>query len=227
VYWATALGLDAKLELVKAMMPAFYGAQEVIMIPDSLCIVRRGVMGLNGTILGHGDVWGHESVLLETKALLRRCSPRTLTYVDLLCISRQDVLHVGTLLPKAAEQLRRAQVKVAVRMAFVFVAKLIKEGKSLPQAVSSFGYSPKLAGSTQPSGTSSRKGSAGRASTVQTPQSKQEFARSLRSQILSDAHEILAPFQSGLAERSDFEELRNAVSQLKRTVASMAPLVSG
>lgn len=231
VYWTADLEHDAQLELVKAMKPAFFGTKEVVVIPESLCIVRRGVMGLNGLILSHGDVWGHESILLETKALSHRCCPQTLTYVDLLYITKEDINNLSVLFPRAGITLRRAQVRIAVRRGLLYVAHMMKQGKSLEEAINTFTDPDLLDGKTrfhapEPNSKCLRKPAAHNGMTNSTSCKPEDtkvcaLCRNLRSEIIADSRHMFVSMSNHLAGKEELKELQKQVSRLEQAVITM------
>jgi len=128
VFWIGDLENEAYHEFVKCLDPMFYGPLEPIHAVETMIVVHTGVVAARGQILTRGDVWGHETVLLESYALAEDRSPMTLSYVDVLRLSRQDIALVMTLHPDAAVRIRKAQVRCAAFRGFLWAASLEREG---------------------------------------------------------------------------------------------------
>eukprot|EP00747_Dinoflagellata_sp_TGD_P008392 gnl/TRDRNA2_/TRDRNA2_118014_c0_seq1.p1 gnl/TRDRNA2_/TRDRNA2_118014_c0~~gnl/TRDRNA2_/TRDRNA2_118014_c0_seq1.p1 ORF type:complete len:556 (+),score=79.24 gnl/TRDRNA2_/TRDRNA2_118014_c0_seq1:2-1669(+) len=128
IYWARHLEQDARLELVMALRPMFFGPNEVLAMFQTMFIIRQGVVAAKGLILFVGDAWGHDSILLENKRLHETSIPRTLSYVDMLTLSKDALADVCHKFPLADRRLRRAQVRTAVLRGVCIAGRHLKQG---------------------------------------------------------------------------------------------------
>ncbi|CAK9080036.1 unnamed protein product [Durusdinium trenchii] len=126
IYWAKDFPDEAKMELVKCFYPSFYGPDEAIMLRKAVLVIQKGIMGIRGRVLRRGDVIGLESILLETNSLVETSQPRTLSYCFVMMLMRDDLLEVARNFEEVDGQLRRAQIRAAVRRAFLTSAAQVK-----------------------------------------------------------------------------------------------------
>lgn len=127
IYWAKEFPDEAKMELVKRFHPTFFGPDEAIMLRKAVLVIQKGIMGVRGRVLRRGDVLGLESILLETNSLIETSQPRTLSYCFVMVLKRDDLLEVAREFEQADRQLRRAQIRAAVRRAFLTSAAQEKQ----------------------------------------------------------------------------------------------------
>lgn len=127
IYWAKEFPDEAKMELVKRFHPTFFGPDEAIMLRKAVLVIQKGIMGVRGRVLRRGDVLGLESILLETNSLIETSQPRTLSYCFVMVLKRDDLLEVAREFEQADRQLRRAQIRAAVRRAFLTSAAAEKQ----------------------------------------------------------------------------------------------------
>merc|ERR1712176_640092 len=71
-----------------------------------------------GRFLTRDDVIG-EDMILATDSLIDTVSPRTLTFVEVMTLTRHDLLTVCEQYPDFDYRVRRAQIKLAIWRAFV------------------------------------------------------------------------------------------------------------
>eukprot|EP00931_Biecheleriopsis_adriatica_P106171 TRINITY_DN80679_c0_g1_i1.p1 TRINITY_DN80679_c0_g1~~TRINITY_DN80679_c0_g1_i1.p1 ORF type:complete len:795 (-),score=134.52 TRINITY_DN80679_c0_g1_i1:49-2370(-) len=134
IYWAQDFPSEAKMELVKSFHPDFFGPGEVVMMRQVLMVVHRGILAIRGQILRRGDVCGIECILLESQHLVEAAAPRTLSYVFVMKLVREDLLEISRAFPEVDKILRKAQIRSAVRKALFFTAKQEKEDNAKAQA---------------------------------------------------------------------------------------------
>ncbi|CAE7248264.1 Kcnh2 [Symbiodinium natans] len=130
IYWAQEFPDEASMELAKCFSPLFFGPNEVIMLRQAVLVIQKGLLGVRGRVLRRGDVWGIEGILLESQSLVSTYQPRTLAYCFVMCLHRDDLLEIARSFPEVDMILRRAQVRTAVRRAFLQTA----EEKKLEEA---------------------------------------------------------------------------------------------
>lgn len=131
VYWARELEEDALLAIVTALRPQFFGPHEVMHLQQTMVIICKGIAAIKGRVISRGYVWGHESILLQSENLLTIVYPRTLSYVDVLCLHRESLMHVCQIFPSVDKRLRRAQIRTAVYRAFCIAAYNKRSGNPL------------------------------------------------------------------------------------------------
>lgn len=128
VWWIADLADDPYHEFVRCLISQFYGPIEPLTAVDEMLVVGSGLIAARGLILSRGDVWGHETVLIESFCLGDERSAMTLTYVDVFSLHREDIADVMSNYPEVALRIRKAQVKVAALRGFIWAAGLEKEG---------------------------------------------------------------------------------------------------
>ncbi|CAE7393743.1 KCNH6 [Symbiodinium sp. CCMP2456] len=82
-----------------------------------LYILSKGLVALNSRVRSHGEVWGEDFVLWDT-SLIHPVTGYTLTYVEVLSLSREDLMHVihecRFTSPELGQIVRRYCVRIAV-----------------------------------------------------------------------------------------------------------------
>uniref|UniRef100_A0A6U6JAC8 Ion transport domain-containing protein n=1 Tax=Zooxanthella nutricula TaxID=1333877 RepID=A0A6U6JAC8_9DINO len=142
VFWMRELQEDAILDIVRGLMPKAYGPQELINVRGCMVVLQRGLVGVRGRVIGRGDVWGQNDILMETQQLIDGAMPMTLSFVELLLLHRRTLVEVGRNYPDADRRLRRAQVRTAVSRAFVYQAHRIQRQRSRAQPVNLLSAAP-------------------------------------------------------------------------------------
>lgn len=127
VYWMNNMDSDAVLMIVRVLEPCLYGDKEIIPMHEKMIIMQNGVAGVGYRILMKNEVYGCDSILLESPHLLDQVMPRTLSYVDILILRKEDLKAVCKIFPRADTRLRRAQIRTAVFRNFVHQARLRKK----------------------------------------------------------------------------------------------------
>jgi len=114
VFWTKGIEPCARNELMRRMSCKFFGPQESVQLPDSMLVICKGIMAAKGRILGPGDAWGHESILLDSELLKESAEPNTLSYISVLTLSSTDLYEVRNLFPLMAKRTRNAKVRIAI-----------------------------------------------------------------------------------------------------------------
>ncbi|OLP84032.1 hypothetical protein AK812_SmicGene35137 [Symbiodinium microadriaticum] len=140
------------MELVKCFSPLFYGPNEVIMIRQERLIAKdttwRWVQYKADAFLVCEPVPERPLTAKETRTwrwvqykadAFLVCEPvpeRTLAYCFVMCLHRDDLLEIARSFPEVDAILRRAQIRTAVRRAFLRNAeeKKLEEAGHLPFA---------------------------------------------------------------------------------------------
>jgi len=110
VYWMRELQEEAILDIVRGLRPRAYGPNEHILLRRSMILMQRG----------------QNDILMETPQLIDSSMPRTLSFVELLMLTRNTLIEVGHCYPRADRRLRRAQVRTATARAFIYQADRIR-----------------------------------------------------------------------------------------------------
>jgi len=126
VYWMRELQEEAILDIVRGFRPRAYGPKEHIILRGSMILMQRGIAGVKGRVLSRGDVWGQNDILMETPQLIDSSMPRTLSFVELLMLTKSTLVEVGHCYPRADRRLRRAQIRTATARAFIYQANRIR-----------------------------------------------------------------------------------------------------
>lgn len=129
VHWAKDLQPEAVLDILRKLSGRSFGPGEFIQLPQTLIVIRRGVAAVRGRILRRGDVYGQWELLLVSPNLIDTAMLKTLTFVDVLILTRESLVTVCQSFPKADQRLRRAQIRTALCRAFVATAAAIRAMK--------------------------------------------------------------------------------------------------
>lgn len=82
-----------------------------------LYILSKGLVALNSRVRSHGEVWGEDFVLWDT-SLIHPITGYTLTYIEVLSLTREDLMHVihecRFTSPELGQIVRRYCVRIAV-----------------------------------------------------------------------------------------------------------------
>mmetsp|Transcript_25939 Transcript_25939/g.66047 ORF Transcript_25939/g.66047 Transcript_25939/m.66047 type:complete len:738 (-) Transcript_25939:226-2439(-) len=131
VFWFGGLDSDAGLEVVRTLEAFFYGPKEVIPIQSNMIIMQRGIATVNFTLMFKNDVYGEDKILLESAHLTGGPAPRTLSYVDILKLTKERLHEVCRIFPQVDAHMRRAQVKTAAFHGFIYAARVLKDEKDM------------------------------------------------------------------------------------------------
>jgi len=103
--------------LSRQLIPLIFAPEEVVPW-GSMYIIERGIALYAGSILGKGKVWGQD-VILAGPGLRLRCLARTMTYLEVLALSREGLFTVVGFFPKVMERIRWKAIQLAFRRAVV------------------------------------------------------------------------------------------------------------
>jgi hypothetical protein len=123
VWWAQLLEDDARLALVEMFDAIFYAPREAVADHLTMVIVHSGLIGASGRVLGRGDAWGHDNVLLESQRLIQTDIPMSLGYVEVGTLTRSQIIDLLNTFASAKHRLRRATTRLAVLRGFCLSAK--------------------------------------------------------------------------------------------------------
>ena len=114
-------------DIVRHLKSVAYAQGEFLSVIRVLGILSKG-LALRSSRLEHkGAVWG-EDFVLSNVALVRPVNAYALTYLEVLCLSREDLMSVieqhNLTCPKLGQIVRRYCVRVAVRRGILAEARL-------------------------------------------------------------------------------------------------------
>lgn len=116
-----------KASVASEMVPHFHERREIVEHHGLLCVVERGAVGRGGRVLVPWSYWG-EDMLLRTESLRRRRHCVTLTFTEIVTLSRASLSQVLWDYPEDLKWFRRCAACIAlVRMASLY--SLEKTGK--------------------------------------------------------------------------------------------------
>jgi len=139
VFWAKDLELDALLEILRSLRSSWYSPNERIVIEGKMIIIREGIAAAKGRVFGRNEVYGHQSIILQSAALAREPMPRALSYVSALVLKKSSLTETCMKFPSADRRLRTAQVRTAVWRGFIRAAMRLRLRKGA--AMNSRSYS--------------------------------------------------------------------------------------
>jgi len=119
----------------------------------SLFVIRKGTCVLRRKLLTRDDVVG-EDMILASDRLKDSVCPKSLTFVEVMTLSRNDLLSVCERNPDFDRRVRKAQIKLALWRSFVRSAEMKKSGETmkyfdLPRAEESIKHRPGFSQSIQ------------------------------------------------------------------------------
>merc|ERR1712060_198038 len=91
----------AVLDLVRAMETASYGPWELVNLPATMIIMRRGICWIKNRVITRGQVWGECDILLETPELIDGSMPHTMSYVEIFILHKAVLLEICRSFPYA------------------------------------------------------------------------------------------------------------------------------
>mmetsp|Transcript_140273 Transcript_140273/g.244254 ORF Transcript_140273/g.244254 Transcript_140273/m.244254 type:complete len:698 (-) Transcript_140273:67-2160(-) len=102
-----------------------FSPDEFIMDPNSVTVVCKGSAAKRGRLLQKDAVFG-EDMILASEELKDTACPRTLSFVEVLRLSKEDLFKVCERFPDFDVKVRRAQVRLALWRGFIAQANKIK-----------------------------------------------------------------------------------------------------
>eukprot|EP00927_Polykrikos_kofoidii_P033179 TRINITY_DN28086_c0_g1_i1.p1 TRINITY_DN28086_c0_g1~~TRINITY_DN28086_c0_g1_i1.p1 ORF type:complete len:647 (+),score=63.06 TRINITY_DN28086_c0_g1_i1:88-2028(+) len=123
VWWTIGLKEQTKLEIVKSLVFVVFGPREEVGTRETMIILRRGMLAVQGIILLAGDAWGHDTILLQTPSLMAVTFPHSLSYVEVASLTKATLLSILDQSPQCISLVRKAQVRTAVFRAFIIASK--------------------------------------------------------------------------------------------------------
>ena len=135
VWYLENLTNEFVIELSQYLKPMIFAPMETIDMPNKLYINRRGLAARKGRPLGRGSCWGVE-FLLNVERLGDTTCAMALTYLEILVLDRDDMLHVVEEFPEEGKVIMRAAAFYALKHAFLRMVarrRLEREREQNPQ----------------------------------------------------------------------------------------------
>jgi len=129
VWYLRNLPETVLIDVAQRFVGEMFSPNEFVRDRYSVMVIRKGTLIRRGKILTRDSVIG-EDMILTTEVLLDTGSPRTLTFVEAMTLSRNDLVAVCEAHPDFDRRMRRAQIKLALWRAFVQAANNQLRGKS-------------------------------------------------------------------------------------------------
>jgi len=126
VWYLRGLHQDVLIELVQLFLADMYSPNEFIESYSTVSVIRRGTCIRKGRILTRDCVIG-EDMILMTDFLRETQFPRTLTFLEVMSLTRYDLRAVCDRHPAFSRRVRLAQVKLAIWRGFVYTARQLKK----------------------------------------------------------------------------------------------------
>mmetsp|Transcript_144261 Transcript_144261/g.462023 ORF Transcript_144261/g.462023 Transcript_144261/m.462023 type:complete len:798 (+) Transcript_144261:171-2564(+) len=143
VWFLDGLHHDAVIEISKRLKPMIFASQETLALNNvsrTLFIVERGVVARNGLILGRHGVVG-DDMIISSNILRATARAICVTFIEVLYFRNEQLDEVREAFPEADRRVRRAQIRWAVRRAFVLAAwhrVLLDDGTAGPRTTDYF-----------------------------------------------------------------------------------------
>jgi len=122
-------------DIVRELKSVAYAQGEFVSNVRVLSILSKGLVLRSHRLEHKGSVWGEDFVLSD-RALVRRVDFYALTYIEVLCLSRDDFMDIiekhSLTCPRLGQIVRRYCVRVAVRRGILAEAKRRVESMSKP-----------------------------------------------------------------------------------------------
>jgi hypothetical protein len=128
VFYLKDLPSEVVAEVAQALEQALFAPGELIggapqeILEPCLYIVQRGVVARQGRVFGRGAVFG-EDMILHTVELRDQSLSRAMSFVEVYKLNRTSLETIRNMYPEECSQIRRAQVRMAVRRMFIMKAQ--------------------------------------------------------------------------------------------------------
>lgn len=129
---------DCESEFLRSLAPKLthhgYEATELVNLAEaSLCIVTRGTGVKGGKPITLKEYWGEDFII--SSAALRDSRPASaLTYMEIVCLSRSDLMASMEMYPASAKHLRIAALHLSLVRAPLLIARYFEMKMPDPQA---------------------------------------------------------------------------------------------
>lgn len=138
---------DFMVEVASRLHDWTYAARERIQSRETLFMLRRGVVAYPGQIMTAGGYWGSD-IILEAESLRTKCDTMAVTFCELSCLKRSDLMAAVREHPKEWKILNKARMRLAVVRGVIaqarearqqmYEAGIIKPGADRKQFLSNF-----------------------------------------------------------------------------------------
>jgi len=128
IWYLRRLQPQVLIEIALHFKPDLFSPNEYIMDQHSVTVIRKGSCMKNGKIMSRNDVIG-EDMILATDYLKDTSCPRSITYLEVMTLSKDGLMSVCMKYPEFDQRLRKAQVKLALWRAFTRTAARIRREK--------------------------------------------------------------------------------------------------
>merc|ERR1712113_847532 len=118
VWYLRGLSESVLIAVAQRFIADMFSPNEFIQDRYSVSVLRKGTCIKRGKFMTRDDVIG-EDMILATETLVDTVCPRTLTFVEVMTLTRNDLLSVCERYPDFDRRVRKAQLKLAIWRAFV------------------------------------------------------------------------------------------------------------
>lgn len=118
-----------------------FSPEEFIMDPYAVTVICKGSCAKRGRLLTKDAVFG-EDMILSSEELKDTACPKTLSFVEVLRLSKQDLIKVCERFPDFDVKIRKAQVRLALWRSFISQARKIKRIQARKAAATPGGRRP-------------------------------------------------------------------------------------
>jgi len=128
IYYLRAIEKPVLIAIAQRFIGDIFSPNEYITIRYSVAVIRKGTCLKRRKILTRDDIIG-EDMILATEFLIDYVAAKSLTFVEVLTLSRSDLVAVCESHPDFDRRMRKAQIKLAVWRAVVIEADARRRGK--------------------------------------------------------------------------------------------------
>lgn len=128
VWYLRSISTTVLIAIAQRFVGDVFSPSEYINIRYAVSVIRKGTCVRRGRLLTRDHVIG-EDMILATEHLVDTTAPRTLTFVEVLTLSRNDLISVCESHPDFDRRVRKAQIRLAVWRAIVREADAKKRGR--------------------------------------------------------------------------------------------------
>ena len=130
IWFVKPLEGSAKVRLANCMKPKVFAPCEVA-ANRRLFVIARGTIVYGGRLLTRHMAWG-DDVILTDKRWFLQITARAVTFADVMCFGRDQLMEIMQDHPESAASLRRSTILLALRRALVIISRQLKRRSSLP-----------------------------------------------------------------------------------------------
>mmetsp|Transcript_101028 Transcript_101028/g.253323 ORF Transcript_101028/g.253323 Transcript_101028/m.253323 type:complete len:723 (-) Transcript_101028:194-2362(-) len=127
IWYFKDLDHSVLVDLAQRFYADSYSANEFVETKRKLSILKRGTCAFRGKILVKDSVMG-EDMILGNDFLKARGRPRTLTFVEVMCLPKDGLREVCEIHQDFSHAMRKAQIKLALWRGFIWASEQIRAG---------------------------------------------------------------------------------------------------